>query len=567
MPDAPVQLHRRLLVLAVVTAACLAYANALANGFAFDDVWIIPRNALVHDWRNLPEILLSPYFPDIDRAIAAYRPITVATYAVDWALGGGRAAWFHLVNILLHALASTLVLRLLLRLGAASAAAAAGAVIFAVHPVHTEAVANVVGRAELLTAVFVLAGCLAYLDPSRTVRSRAALVLASFALALGAKETGIVFPALLLLLAALRPGRQEPFRRTLRRDWRLLAGCLAVAAAYLGLRVAVLGTVGGVRPAAYLIGMSTADRLATAVRVWPEYLRLLLFPRDLVADYAPAVILPATWSEPMVWLALALGLATLGVAVAARHRYPLMTLAVGWFAIAIAPVSNLLFASGVLLAERTLYLPSVGVAFLVPAAAAWLANAPPVLGRAAAGVAAGLVLLGGARTWTRNPAWASTEAVYATLAREHPESYRAMWMHADEALRAGDVPRGLALYHRAFLLVPHDQQLGSRFAEVLLVAGYPRDAAAVMRLVFNPDNRDNYVLLAQSLLDLGDDREAVKIVRAGLERFAYSVQLLSQAAIAAERLGEVDAAARFRREALRWHRADSLVRARERGSS
>src|SRR5690606_23003950 len=135
------------------------YANALANGFALDDVYIIQRNPRVHDLSNLRDIWLTPYWPWSGRELGLYRPGTIFLYAVQWAIGEGAAQAFHVMNLLLHALASVLVFVLLRRL-VSDIPALAGALIFAVHPVHAEAVANVVGQAEIVAAIAVLAACL-----------------------------------------------------------------------------------------------------------------------------------------------------------------------------------------------------------------------------------------------------------------------------------------------------------------------------------------------------------------------------------------------------------------------
>ncbi|HEV7590647.1 MAG TPA: hypothetical protein VGO40_21235, partial [Longimicrobium sp.] len=155
-PAEPAQRRRLPLALlaGVALLAVLVYANALKNGVAIDDEYIVLRNPAVRGFSHLHDLLLGPYWP---QSTELYRPVTLVSFAVDWALTGGSIAWMHAVNVLLHAAAAALVALLVWRLrGGATAAACAGAV-FAVHPVHVEAVANLVGRAELLATVLVLA--------------------------------------------------------------------------------------------------------------------------------------------------------------------------------------------------------------------------------------------------------------------------------------------------------------------------------------------------------------------------------------------------------------------------
>src|SRR5690606_29986906 len=138
--------HRAGLVLTCAVALA-AYAPSLGNGFAYDDVPVILLDSRVHSLGNLAAILGQPYWPAGGQELAIWRPLTTLSFAVDWALSSGAPLWFHLTNVLWHAAACGLAFLLLSALFT-TPAALAGALIFAVHPVHAEAVANVVGRAE-----------------------------------------------------------------------------------------------------------------------------------------------------------------------------------------------------------------------------------------------------------------------------------------------------------------------------------------------------------------------------------------------------------------------------------
>jgi hypothetical protein len=144
----------------VALLAIAAYLNSFGNGFAYDDNGIVTQNPTVTsgDWRSA---LQSPWWPNAEGGAGLYRPVTSASFAAEWELFGGAPLGFHVGNVAVHALASLLVLALLSGLGA-GAGATVGAALFAIHPVHTEAVANVVGRAEIYAACFYLAASLLY---------------------------------------------------------------------------------------------------------------------------------------------------------------------------------------------------------------------------------------------------------------------------------------------------------------------------------------------------------------------------------------------------------------------
>ncbi len=143
--------------------AFAVFATTLAYQFVYDDRSVIVDNPCFFTLANWREIVTSPWWPR-----GLYRPLTSLTLAANWTLGPGRPFDFHLINVLMHAAATAALCVLARRLMPRSAALAA-AVLFAVHPVHVEAVANVVGRAEVLATLFVIVSVLAYLrwgDPT-----------------------------------------------------------------------------------------------------------------------------------------------------------------------------------------------------------------------------------------------------------------------------------------------------------------------------------------------------------------------------------------------------------------
>lgn len=508
--------HLWAIALALLAAA--VYANSLANGFAWDDVLIVQDNEAIRNLAGVPDLFTRPYWPSGDPARGLYRPVTLTSFAIDWALGGGRPLAFHVLNVLLHAGVTVLVLLLLRRVGAPLPAASAGAAVFAVHPVHTEAVANVVGRAELLVALFTLLGALAYLRYAWGPLRRTALVACVYALALGAKENALVFPALLFLLELLRPNREAPLGVRLRREWPVYAALGLVAALYLAVRYAVLGVLTSRDVAAYLVGLPASTRVATALRIVPEYVRLLVFPRDLVADYGPAVIMAVSPADVRVWFGLALMAGALALAWAWRRERPLVTLAVLWLAIAIFPVSNLLVPVGVWLAERALYLPSIGVALLVAAIADAAARSRTGVWLGAAALLVALAA-GTWRTWVRNPVWRSSDAGLDTLIEEHPESYRSQWALGVRLASRGALEPALRSLEHAIGLVPNETFVRLDQAEVLLAAGRAGEAEAALRPLVGIVSRRKYVLLGHALARQGRPAEAAAAVEEGLRHY------------------------------------------------
>jgi hypothetical protein len=401
---------RRLCLAAVAMTAALAYANALQNGFVLDDGGILLSNSLVMSPTTSWRAFALPYWPE-SLGGGQYRPLGIVSFALDWFVSGGDPRWFHLVNLVWHVAATVAVWCLAAELLAPVAAGVAG-LVFAVHPVHVEAVANTVGRLEPMAAVFVIGALLAHRHGSRTA-------VVWFALGLLSKESAIVFVALAATNDVLL---ERNWRATLRSRRSSYMGYAAVVIAYAIVLTVVFHDRPLTNPARVLAGATTGERLAMAVQVIPHYVRLLLAPAELSASYAPNVIVPQPWMSSAVLVGLAVGVVAviaIGVVVA-RRRWPVLAFSLIWVPIALAPVSNVFFASGVVLAERTLYLASVGVClgagavaerFLIPRTG-WVVVAT-----------CSIALAFSVRTWTRTPVWRDDRTYLFTLLEDHPESY------------------------------------------------------------------------------------------------------------------------------------------------
>ncbi|KPK78260.1 MAG: hypothetical protein AMS25_16400 [Gemmatimonas sp. SM23_52] len=542
----------------VATLAVLIYANSLANGFAYDDVPIVESRDLVHGLGRIPELLTAEYWP-ARFGSGLYRPLTMVSFAVDWSVWGGEPFGFHLTNVALHAGITALLALLLLQFFPWWAALAGGAV-FAVHPVHTEAVANVAGRAELLAAAFVLLACVAYVGASRRGQLSWVVLLAisvSYALAMLSKEVGVVLPALLLVLdlPAVARRRAGDGKAYLRARLPLFASLAVVLIAYLALRWAVLGEpISSLAKGTFAPDASFATRLFTMARVWPRYYGLLLLPTELSADYSPAVILPASQLTPFGVVGFALVSATLVLAVALYRRTPECSMAVAWAGVALLPVSNLIIVTEIVLAERTLYTPSLAISVL--AALVVTRVRPPrrrwvVLGLALWVI--GFSLL----TVRRNPVWKDSETVFSELQRQHPESSRVLWWLGYRQLGRGDWAGARQWFRRSLEVWPYSPAHLSAFAVLLKDHAELREAEvmAARAAEFGPAYTDHHSLLAVIRLRLGDNEGALRALAKGREVVGEQAVFYRLEVDAYANLGEYARAARAQTSLICLRRA------------
>lgn len=519
-------------ILAALVAA-FVYLPSLGNGFALDDVGDIVENSVVHPDQSPIAVVLSPYRGHVPPQRSPYRPLTSLTIWLNGSFGG---AWgFHATNVLLHAFATGLVTLLLLQLGAGAASALAGGAVFAVHPVHVEAVANIVGRGDILMTVFSLLAVLAFLDRTRSGVRRAIGVGIAYAFALLSKENGIAVPGLLVAVALFTPGRsmasppEETRRRRISDAWVILPTVL-VLLAYLALRYHVLGTLLHTDTAPYITSLPGLERMTTAIANLVHVARLLLVPWDLVVDYGPAVVTPAGLLSLRFLAGLGvLILMALGALIALRHDRR-GTLALTWIGVSTLLVSNLVLGIGVWIAERTLYLPSVGITIGVVVVAAMLS--PPRAKRFRPlfiALLSAALFAGAWRTVARIPSWRTTDTVLETLAEEHPESFRSQWWLAQRLTNSGDPLRGLEWFDRAIATSPNDYRLRLDRIRALLLAGRTVEAENAATALPGGDPA-RFVYLAQSHIMQNHRDEASRVVHEGLMSFPRDVRLLRQAA-------------------------------------
>lgn len=579
IPLGPPHRDARSAGLLVAFVAVGVFVNSLGNLYAFDDVHIVLGNEAIHRLETLPGALVTPYWPTFyGRELGLWRPVTTGAFGLQWIVGGGAPLVFHATNVLVHAAASVLVLLLAAQLVPLAAALAAG-LLFAVHPVHVEAVANVVGFSEIFSTAALLAACLLHVrGPDRTGWGRAVAIGGLYALGFGAKESAVTLPALILLVDAAR--RRIDFASLgayVRERWRVYAAMAAVASALLAGRFAILGSIAN--PFAPLGAGVLKDlpRIWTLGDIWTHYVRLWAFPTDLSADYAPNVIPVSLGWHLTNTLGVAVALIVLAAALVAWRQSAMdptsmtaraVAFGVVWFLIAISPVSNTLFLSGVLLAERTLYLPSVGLSI----ASGWLvvrwARERPRAAWALLVVALGLFSV---RTWTRNPHWRDNANVFAHMIGENPHSGRSQWVLGDEFLRVGAEREALRAYSAAIGLVGHDYQLLTEIS--MKLAGIERYRTAEF-LLMQAQEVDSTFPLAPALIatiraEQGDAEGTEAYAREALELLESDTtrRHLLAWSLAAQGLWEEAAAERARADAEKpagfWQQWAYLAYARQ----
>ncbi|NOZ01479.1 MAG: tetratricopeptide repeat protein [Deltaproteobacteria bacterium] len=443
--------RRRTLVaaLALLAAVGLSYHQTLSNDFAWDDNYIVLENPAIRDLSSVPDLFTQPWAQGVTydqgdvQNRAYYRPLALASMAVDWALAGASSATFHATNMVLHLLTSLFLfawLRLIFERrpsagpGPDTDRPSAGngswlwplgiALVYAVHPVHTEAVNLVSYRTTLMSGMFVFASLWAFTaDMHRVLEStgpvgpgpiRVIAGLVFFACGLLSKETGLVAVGLLLVQDVLLGGLN---RKRLLKVYLPLA---AISVVYLVVRSQVTG--GGVY--SFFEGLDPLQGALMVPRIFFLYVRLCVFPDPLCPFYDWNVLgVPGSVLEPDILSGAVLLFAMVAAAVLLRKRQPLTSFGLVFFLVALLPVSHVVpffDAAG----ERFLYVPLAGFLIAVAGAARALPVGP---GLKKVGLTLALIVftvfIG--LTMKRTAEWKDSETILRASTRDFPASLSA----------------------------------------------------------------------------------------------------------------------------------------------
>jgi len=442
-------------VLLLAALALFPYLNALRTGFTFDDESQIRTNPAVVGGIDLLRILASPLAPG-----SLFRPMTVMSFAINEWFTPSLPAPFHATNVGLHVAVTLLVYLLAKRLFKSGRAPFVSAALFAVHPIHTEAVTSLVGRAELLAALCGVGALLsmAGANAARTPLSETGLQAASlilFCLALLSKESALtVLPAMVLFRIAMR-GESLPvgLRNEARSlDW-VPYGLCAILFVLWHAMVTAGAAPSDLTPLDNTLAfVPWAVRVRSAFGILWDYFGLLNVPLVLSADYSynqvPAIM---SWWAPRFWAGS--GLVALAAVYCLRRRWTAVAFAIALPFVTLSLTANVFFPIGTTKAERLLYLPSVGWALLVGWGLDRLAAMQRY--RAAALMVLLTVIFGFAtRTWIRNYDWRNNDVLYESTAGAAPDSAKARYNFGVALQRHGDNETAAAQFHRALEIYP-----------------------------------------------------------------------------------------------------------------
>lgn len=428
---------KRWLGLIVATVGLILYIQTSSYQFVLDDYSLIKENKLtMQGFKGIPEIMKSSYrsgYIIIDDEV--YRPLSKVMFAMEWGLFGDNPAPGHFINILLYAFIGYFLFITLCRYFPGQLTVPfIASLLFISHPIHTEVVANIKSRDELLGFLFTIASMYTLYTYIIDQKAKSLILSAGFFfLALLSKESYITYVALVPLLIYFFS--DTPVSKNIRASVVMFTPAIL----YLLIRRTVLGTS---LPASQSIADNLlvaapdiSSRLATAIQIMGIYLKLLFFPHPLIFDYSYKQIPIITVSDWRFWASFLAYLTLFIYALMRFKKKDLLSFSILLYFIFLSIYTNLFLLIGSSFGERFLFAPALGFCIAVAILFGRIFNNPlentlftpseffKLQGKAI-GAAAVIVILFGYKTIARNPVWKSNLALYSNDVFLAPNSTR-----------------------------------------------------------------------------------------------------------------------------------------------
>lgn len=538
-------LKRLIWLIGIVSA--FVYLNTIKHGFVLDDLAVIEQNKFVTSGiAGIPKILSTFYWEGYwDANAGLYRPLSLILFAIEWSISPNNPAIHHFVNVVLFCLTTILLFKLLRKIFSEFPLWIPFIItlLFAVHPIHTEVVANIKSRDEILCFLLFVSTFLQLLKDKKSIKSTVLLAF-TFFLCLLSKEAGVLFIPILGLYFLLI--KKEAIKQILVR----LLPLIAVSFVWITIHQAVIHAA-KTPPITYtyhdnsLVACEGSSQVATGITILGKYMEKTVAPVNLNYDYSYSEIACSTFSSISVIVTLLVVVSLVFVGFIFRKKNPFLLFGILFFLISISLVTNVFFLIGATFAERLLYAPVLGIIILVVMGIYQVLKEsqrltflnPGVLGL----LAVSLVFISG--TVTRNQDWESNQALFASSVRVKTNSSRIYSNHAimlmntettDSMQKQKLTYDAIHYFDRAVVL-----DSGNVDAKINIAVCYYRTNQfkqsvkySESAIVSNPKNLYLYLNLADAYYKLNDKNNAEK---------NYQKGLTSDAAVAGtfERLGMI----------------------------
>ncbi len=435
--------QKKVFLLVCLGLVFLIFGHTLAGQFVFDDRSIVSHQALFSDINNLPEIALMGYWSDES---GLYRPIVLLSYSLNYIFLGASPVNFHLVNLVLYALIGYFLFLFIQKIFPKPRKLAyLVSLLFLVLPIHTEVVANIVGRAEILALLFSL---LLFLELLKR-KSNPWKLGVWFFLAIASKEVAVAALPLALLVFFYKHKQQINKKKII--DF-IPHGLLLFLSffTYLSLRFLVLGQHFLTNNASLVENplkfVSFSERIVASLQVLVIYLKKSFWPFNLCSDYSYNQIpIPDSFFNFKTLFGLICLLSFVFIFIYFFKKRPILSLGAGFFLFTYLPVSNLFFPIGTIAGERLIFYPSVGLVIFLAYGLIKLSKIKPVriFSRLSLILFIGLMIFYGSVSFIRSIDWLNEKNLFVSAGQCASQSVLSRSNLATVYYLQGDYQRAL----------------------------------------------------------------------------------------------------------------------------
>lgn len=522
--------------------AFVLYGNSIMNQFALDDLPQIVNHRMVQKgWSGIGELLSTNYWSASDQNLGYYRPLAHVSFAIENAIHGNNPHIMHLINVLLYALSGMALFVFLSKLFRRMPFfVLVVTLLFMAHPVHTEVVANIKSRDEILSFLnSTMALLLAFNYAKNKYVPTMVLSLIFYFLALMSKETAMttlaVVPFMLYFFTPKKGGAIAS----------ITLSFVIVSALFLALKYAMIGTLSGAPPNEMNVYpyKEMSGRIPTMLFIFGMYLWRLVVPARLLYDYSYNQIPEAGWTDPVVWISLLILLGLAFLAFKNLKKKNILSFSIFYFGITLSVGLAFIVTRGGIMAERFLFAPVLGftlaLTYLIfkllprePKTNRIIYDFKPMASKVFAASLVVLILFYTGRTIARNPVWKnnftlfSTDVVYggeSALLRKHygSELINQSVAATNPAEKDSLMKAGIAEVEKSLEINPH-------FSEAWFKLGYAYyqlrdyDKSIEYYKKTNQNSSMNLSNMALAYYMKGEHGEALRLLKRSLQLNPYN---------------------------------------------
>jgi tetratricopeptide (TPR) repeat protein len=508
-------------IISIILIAILGfsvYFNSLGGKFIWDDRYLVRDNPYIKSFSNIGDVFTKDIGAGAGIKSNSYRPLQLVTYMLDYAFWGLDVRGYHLTNVLLHiftALCLYWLLNIFLKDNLVSLFAAS---LFVIHPIHTEAVSYISGRADSLAALFMLLCFIFYVKNGRSF----IFMVLSFAAALLSRENSLILPVLLLVY-------HYAFREKV--NVKSFLSLLSMTGLFLLLRLVFLKPL-----APDILASTTAwQRLPGFFVALTNYTRLLFLPFNLHMEYGDKLF---SFKQPGAIIGMVILLALLSYVIKKRESRGIVFFSLIWFFIALLPSSNL-FPINAYMAEHWLYLPSMGF-FSIAAIGLGYLYKTKRFRVVSVVVIIGIIVFYSIITIKQNNYWKEPIAFFKRTVKYNPGSARAFNDFGIAYREAGREEEAIRAFRKTIEINPQHADAYSNLANLYNSLGEKEEAIALFEkaIEINPYYTQAYNNLGNVYGSMGEYDQAIELYNKALTIDPEFAQVYSNLAAAYFKKGE-----------------------------